>query len=423
MAAASAPALRKWTCATSPRSACSCWSTAAAGSRVPPAPAFRARSTSIRSRRTSVKSIEILQDGASADLRLGCDRRRGAERHHGRRLRHAFKISGYGGQYGEGDGGTSGIRHSLWLQRANVAAACSTSATRTRKPVNTAETAPTSKFPDSGLTRSASARAPRWVGSSSSIRSMGRFREHVAPNAGVCEPGIHALAIRIPTTSTRSRLKTASTIQPYNHLRHAERADQRLREGRIRHRGPRQIPRAWRASTTARHRAAGGAVPLYHGPRRRIDVLHANNRYLGRSQIYNPFGIDLLEATPTANMNYDHRFAAQQRPGRASSTRTWTPGTCPAASTAISRSAAARCTGMSRASSPRTTRRQTKLNQFNARSINVAMGDPAVMRRNARAACRSTSSAKDRSPRKCWTTSPTRASTPAARSSPMSPQT
>ena len=87
--------------------------------------------------------------------------------------------------------------------------------------------------------------------------------------------------------------------------------------------------------------------------------------------------------TLDATNNAISSLAGRLRPGRASSTRTSIPGTCPAASMAISRSAAARCTGMSRASSPRTTRARPS-STSSTRAAQHRDGRSRRLRRDAR---------------------------------------
>ena len=107
-----------------------------------------------------VKSIEILQDGASADLRLGCDRRRD-QHHHGRRLRHVQDF-GLWRPVRRRRRRNLGIRHSLRLQRR-------TWPRPARHQLYEPGARQYGRPPDFGISRfraspSASARAPRWAG-------------------------------------------------------------------------------------------------------------------------------------------------------------------------------------------------------------------------------------------------------------------
>ena len=112
----------------------------------------------------------------------------------------------------------------------------------------------------------------------------------------------------------------------------------------------------------------------------RIDVFMQTVN-IPANQPFNPFGFDLIGFDPVnpANVNYDSILRRPTEAGpSASLTRTWTPGTLSGGFEGDfevgSRTMYWDVTGIRSENNAK----QTKFNQFNARYINLALGDPAV---------------------------------------------
>ena len=229
---------------------------------------------------------------------------------------------------------------------------------------------------------------PGYEGGVSSGIPPGRFR--FCDTRTGCDPSIPSLRVptwrrtpAVDTTGIRlTRPTTTSTISTCRIASTTSRSitwSRRMSESVSSARPNTTLPTTWRsgrwpASTTASRRAAQRRCHC-------SSVRTAGARRIwgtssGRDHPFNPFGIDLIGNHPASN----NLLIISRRPieaGPLSSTRTSTPGTCQRASTANSSSPAGACSGTSR-DLVENNATQTKHNQFNARALNVAMGEPDV---------------------------------------------
>ena len=298
-AAASAPALRKWTCATLPSKRVLVlvdgrrWVKGSSGSGVSGAVDLNSIPAN------AIKSIEILQDGASADLWLGCDRRR-AEHHHGRRLRHVQDLR---------------LRRAVWRRRrrdrrVRHAHGCEGRARPRRsldisytnqKEVNTADR-PTSEYPDSGLPFGVSSGTPsgplRVLRSDCDPRfltndTVSLTADNTSPVYIPGDPNNADASLGGADDFHHFELDDRFNYQPYNHLVTPNERINVFAKGEYDISGQRQIPWRSRASTIASRRARAAPVPLVLRPWTAARRLTWSTIFMPADHPYNPFGIDL----------------------------------------------------------------------------------------------------------------------------------
>ena len=353
----------------------------------------------------SIKSIEILQDGASAVY--GSDAIGGVMNIITADDYDTFKISGYGGQYGEGDGGTSEFDMRMGANGERGRGLLDISYTN-QEPVNTADR-PTSEFPIPGF--------PFGV---SSGAAMGRFIfldpvvgdfVSVAPNPGVANP-VYTFGNPDTDDFHPFALEDRFNYQPYNHL---VTPNERIN---VFAKGEYDIADhvKFRALASFNNRTSQGRaapVPLFMGPGAG-STFYMNNVVWDAAQIYNPFGMT-LDAT---NMNFIARTAdrggsAHLQPGRGHLVPV----------RRLRRRFLGRRPHDVLGRHGHQVREQRAPDQ--AQPVQRAQhqhrdGRSGGLRRDPRLRAAQHRRRRLDHARRCWTTSPTRASTPAARRSSMS---
>jgi iron complex outermembrane receptor protein len=311
----------------------------------------------------AVKSIEILQDGASAVY--GSDAIGGVLNIITQDDYDSFRISGYTGQYGDGDGETAEFDIRMGSSGERGRGLLDISYTD-QKAVNTADRS-TSQFPIPGF--------PFGV---SSGAVMGRFIffdpvvndfVSVAPNDGVANP---TYTLGNPDTDDFHDFALADRFnyQPFNHLVTPNERINVFAKGEY-DVTDKVMFRVLASFNNRKSQGQAAPVPLFFGPDSGSTPYMVNLSWPA-DHPFNPFGIDLdssnisflarrpIEAGPRVfNQDVDTWYVSGGFDGEFSigeRAMYWDV-------TAIRSENNAK---------------QTKLNQFNARSLNVAMGDPAV---------------------------------------------
>lgn len=311
----------------------------------------------------AVKSIEILQDGASAVY--GSDAIGGVVNIITQDDYDSFKISGYTGQYQQGDGQTSefDVRFGARGERGRGLLDISYADQRS---VNTADR-DTSVYPLPGFPFGVSSGTP-----------AGRFiffdpvvgdDVSVAPDAGVAAPVWNP---GDPDNDDFHNFALADRFnyQPFNHLVTPNERVNIFAKAEF----DVSDNVTFRALTSFNNRKSQGRaapVPLFFGPDGGSTPYMVNVAWPA-DHPYNPFGIDL----DSSNIGFFGRRPVEAGPRIFNQdVDTWyVSAGFDGAFDVGSRRMYWDITGI-RAENDAT---QTKLNQFNARSINVAMGDPAV---------------------------------------------
>src|SRR5688572_9173883 len=327
----------------------------------------------------AIKSIEILQDGASAIY--GSDAIGGVLNIITADDYDAFKITGYTGQYGEGDGETAEFDMRMGASGDRGRALLDMSYTN-QKAVNTADRS-TSEFPIPGTNYGVSSGTPagRFVFCDLDCDPESPTNDTVSiapdfsgpPGAGpVYDPNdpenddFHPFA-----------LADRFNYQPFNHLVTPNERFNLFTKGEyditdnVRFRGLASF-------TNRKSQGRAAPVPLFFG----VDggsTPYMVNFFMPANHPFNPFGIDLDGSgatTGTANAPFFTKRPIEAGPRIFNQdVDTWyLSGGFAGEFELAGRAMYWDVTGVRAENNAR----QTKLNQFNARMLNVAMGDPAV---------------------------------------------
>ncbi len=321
----------------------------------------------------AIKSIEILQDGASAIY--GSDAIGGVLNIITADDYDTFKISGYTGQYGEGDGETAEFDMRMGASGERSRGLIDVSYTN-QKSVNTADR-PTSEFPIPGTDFGVSSGAV-----------MGRFIffdpvvgdfVSVAPDSA--DNPAYTLGNGADDDFHDFALADRFNYQPFNHL---VTPNERIN---VFMKGQYDISDSVRFNALAsfnnrKSQGRAAPVPLFFGAGGG-STFYMANFFWPANHPFNPFGIDLFGSTdPTVDPETPgYVDTIGRRPIEAGprifnqDVDTWyLSGGFEGEFTLGSRDMYWDVTGIRSENNAR----QTKLNQFNARAINLALGDPAV---------------------------------------------
>lgn len=312
---------------------------------------------------SAIKSIEILQDGASAVY--GSDAIGGVLNIITADDYDTFKISGYTGQYGDGDGETAefDMRMGGTGERGRAMVAINYT---DQKEVNTADRS-TSIYPVPGFPFGVSSGTPagRFVFFDPVVNDF----VSVAPNAGVANP---TYVIGDPTGGDFHGFALADRFnyQPFNHLITPNERFNVFAKGEY------DIADNVRFNALAsfnnrKSQGRAAPVPLFFGPDGGSTPYMVNVVWPANHP-FNPFGIDL----DSSNISFFGRRPTEAGPRIFNQdVDTWyISGGFEGEFSLGEREMYWDITGI-RSENDAT---QVKLNQFNARAISVAMGDPAV---------------------------------------------
>ncbi len=311
----------------------------------------------------AIKSIEILQDGASAIY--GSDAIGGVLNIITADDYDTFKISGYGGQYGQGDGGTSEFDMRMGAQGDRGRALVDVNYTD-QKPVNTADR-PTSRYPIPGFPFGVSSGTPggRYIFFDPVV---GDFVS-VTPNAGVTNP-VYTLGDPDTDDFHDFTLADRFNYQPYNHLVTPNERYNIFAKGEYDITDSVKF-RALLSFNNRKSQGRAAPVPLFFGPDAGSTV-YMNNAVWDANQAFNPFGITL----DSSNTSFFSKRPVEAGPRIFNQdVDTWyLSGGFDGDFEVGGRKMYWDITGIRSENNAR----QTKLNQFNARYLNVALGDPAI---------------------------------------------
>jgi iron complex outermembrane receptor protein len=312
---------------------------------------------------SAIKSIEILQDGASAVY--GSDAIGGVLNIITADDYDTFKISGYTGQYGDGDGETAEFDMRLGGSGERGRALVAINYTD-QKEVNTADRA-TSIYPVPGFPFGVSSGTPagRFVFFDPVVNDF----VSVAPNAGVANP---TYVLGDPTGGDFHGFALADRFnyQPFNHLVTPNERFNVFAKGEY------DVADNVRFNALAsfnnrKSQGRAAPVPLFFGPDSGSTPYMVNVVWPANHP-YNPFGIDL----DSSNISFFGRRPIEAGPRIFNQdVDTWyISGGFEGEFKLGGRDMYWDITGI-RSENDAT---QVKLNQFNARAISVALGDPAV---------------------------------------------
>ena len=319
----------------------------------------------------AVKSIEILQDGASAVY--GSDAIGGVLNIITQDDYDSFKISGYTGQYSEGDGETAEFDIRMGARGERGRGLLDISYTD-QKDINTTDR-PTSVYPLPGF--------PFGV---SSGAVMGRFI-FCDPPFTTCDPdddnGFFSVAPNqaspLPQWDPSDpnggdfhgfALADRFNYQPFNHLVTPNERVNVFAKGEY-DVTDNVMFRVLASFNNRKSQGRAAAVPLFFGPDGGSTPYMVNVEWPANHP-FNPFGIDL----DSSNISFIARRPTEAGPRIFNQdVDTWyVSGGFDGQFTVGERDMYWDVTAIRSENNAR----QTKLNQFNARSLNVAMGDPAV---------------------------------------------
>jgi iron complex outermembrane receptor protein len=311
---------------------------------------------------SAIKSIEILQDGASAIY--GSDAIGGVMNIITADDYDTFSISGYGGQYGEGDGQTSEFDMRLGGSGERGRALLAINYTN-QESVNTADR-PTSEYPVPGFPYGASSASPagRFV-----------FFDPVVGDFVSVAPDFVGAQYTLGNPDTDDfhgfALEDRFNYQPYNHLVTPNQRFNVFSKGEYDiSENVRFVGLASFNNRKSQGRAA--PVPLFFG----VDggsTPYMVNFSMPASHPFNPFGVD-LDGTTTAPFFAKRPTEAGPRIFDQDVDTWYLSGGFEGEFTIGNRDMYWDVTGTRSENNAR----QTKYNQFNARMLNVGLGDPAV---------------------------------------------
>jgi iron complex outermembrane receptor protein len=313
----------------------------------------------------AIKSIEILQDGASAVY--GSDAIGGVLNVITADDYDTFRITGYGGQYGEGDGGTSEFDMRMGAEGERSRGMIDVSYTN-QEAVNTADRK-NSKYPIFGFPFGISSGTPngRFVFDGNSVTPEHTFPVYIQGDADNADATVGGGADDFHHFELADRFN----YQPYNHL---VTPNERIN---VFAKGEYDIADhvKFRALASFNNRTSQGKaapVPLFFG----LDggsTPYMVNYFWPANHPYNPFGVDLDGLT---NATFVTKRPTEAGPRIFDQdVDTWyLSGGFDGDFEVGSRTFYWDVTGIKSENNAR----QTKHNQFNARYLNLGLGDPAV---------------------------------------------
>ncbi len=313
---------------------------------------------------SAIKSIEILQDGASAVY--GSDAIGGVLNIITADDYDTFSISGYAGQYGEGDGETSEFDMRLGGEGERGRALIAMNYTN-QENVDTADR-PTSEYPLPGFPFGISSGTP--AGRQVFFDPVLGDFVSLAPNAGVTNP-VYTLGDPTGGDFHGFALEDRFNYQPYNHLVTPNERFNVFAKGEYDIADNVRF-KALASFNNRKSQGRAAPVPLFFG----VDggsTPYMVNFTMPANHPFNPFGID-LDGTTNAPFFTKRPTEAGPRIFNQDVDTWYLSGGFEGEFSLGEREMYWDVNGI-RSENNAT---QTKLNQFNARMLNVGLGDPAV---------------------------------------------